>query len=251
MEMPRWRLEPANGRIRGFLLLTGQRTLFVMGCFAAGIYGVSVVHSSLYQHQASRAFDEALQSRRAPAAALSALMSLSRVEPLTVPDPASDLPPGNWHEWSLKKLRTYKNLLASPAPTALARLQIPTLGFSVMVLEGTDEATLSRGVGHIPGTARPGETGNLGIAGHRDSFFRSLSRISNADEIMLTTADGRLLRYAVDRIDIVEPERVEVLAPTRGRTLTLVTCYPFYFIGSAPLRYIVKANLIDESAPSM
>ena len=114
------------------------------------------------------------------------------------------------------------------------------------MLEGTDDFTLNRAVGHIANTARPGSDGNSGIAGHRDGFFRGLKDITPGDAIELETLDGSEV-YRVERTWIVDPEDVSVLDPTPARSLTLVTCYPFYFIGSAPRRFIVRAVRADEA----
>jgi sortase A len=116
------------------------------------------------------------------------------------------------------------------------------------VLPGTDEFVLNRGVGHIEDTARPGAEGNCGIAGHRDGFFRGLKDIALGDAIELETLDGRQM-YHVERRWIVDPEDVSVLDPTPVRSLTLVTCYPFYFIGSAPQRFIVRAVPAEGRIP--
>jgi sortase A len=108
------------------------------------------------------------------------------------------------------------------------------------VLEGTDDWTLNRGVGHIADTAAPGAPGNIGIAGHRDGFFRALKDIAVGDVIELDTLH-ETIPYRVERVWIVEPDDVSVLDPTTTPAVTLVTCYPFYFVGSAPQRYIVRA----------
>ena len=121
------------------------------------------------------------------------------------------------------------------------RIEIPRLKYSMMIFEGDDAATLRRGVGHIPGTALPGALGNIGLAGHRDTFFRPLKDLRVHDEIELTTLAG-VYRYRITRLRVVQPENVAVLKPTGAETLTLVTCYPFYFIGSAPKRFIVQAR---------
>jgi len=124
----------------------------------------------------------------------------------------------------------------------LAVLRIPKVHLEVPVLEGTDEFTLNRGVGRIAGTARPGQGGNIGIAGHRDGFFRPLKDISAGDSIELVTTSGTD-RYAVDRVRITSPADVSALRPRAEPSLTLVTCYPFYFVGPAPKRYVVEASL--------
>jgi sortase A len=120
-------------------------------------------------------------------------------------------------------------------------MSIDKLDIHVPVFNGTDDLTLNRGAGRIIGTARVGETGNLGIAGHRDGFFRGLKDSAVGDRIQLKTVHGEI-HYAVSSIDIVDPEDVSVLAPTVEDTITLVTCYPFYYVGHAPKRYIVKAT---------
>ncbi len=125
----------------------------------------------------------------------------------------------------------------------LAVLRIPKIQLEVPVLDGTDAHTLNRGAGWIEGTARPGESGNVGIGGHRDSFFRGLKDLKVNDSISLETPHGTA-RYVVDQIRIVKPEDVSVLDPTPEPVLTLVTCYPFRFIGSAPKRYVVTARLV-------
>jgi sortase A len=143
--------------------------------------------------------------------------------------------------WSAQRTKLYQSIVGeSPAP--LAVLRIPRLHLEVPVLEGTDEFTLNRGVGRIAGTAHLGQGGNVGIAGHRDGFFRPLKDISPGDSIELVTTAGTDV-YAVDRIRIASPADVSVLGRKMKPSLTLVTCYPFYFVGPAPKRYIVEASL--------
>ncbi len=128
-----------------------------------------------------------------------------------------------------------------PAPDGLiGRIEIQRLGMSIAVSEGTDDATLRRAVGHIAATALPGQPGNIGIAAHRDTFFRPLRNIRHGDIITLTTPAGEY-RYRVVSTKIVAPDDVAVLNSDGNEILTLVTCYPFYFIGSAPKRFIVRA----------
>jgi sortase A len=122
----------------------------------------------------------------------------------------------------------------------LGRLKIPRLHVTAMVREGADSGTLRSAIGHIPGTALPGKAGNVGLAGHRDTFFRALSNIEKDDTIDFETDTGTY-RYAVQSTKIVSPRDVSVLTAAGGRTLTLVTCYPFYYVGSAPKRFIVRA----------
>ncbi len=152
---------------------------------------------------------------------------------------------------------TFERELAAPAPSTLpaldpapvapalhsviGRLEIPRLKVSVIVVEGDDEATLARAVGHLPDTALPWESGNAVFAGHRDTFFRPLKNVREGDAIRMTTARGTF-EYRVIRTQIVEPDDLSVLAPTPSRSLTLVTCYPFAYVGSAPQRFIIHAR---------
>lgn len=125
----------------------------------------------------------------------------------------------------------------------IGRIEIQRLGVSALVVEGTGEPTLQRAAGHIIGTALPGRPGNVGIAGHRDSFFLPLRNIQRDDIIALATLRGEY-RYRVVSTKIVSPDDVAVLKPDGAEILTLVTCYPFYFIGSAPSRFIVRAERV-------
>ena len=142
--------------------------------------------------------------------------------------------------WSQARVSAWHEAVADPAPTPLAVLRIPKIRLEVPVLRGTEDRTLARAVGHIDGTAQPGTDGNVGIAGHRDGFFRGLKDIVQGDVIELDTIEGTEV-YRVEQMWVVSPEDVSVLDPTPARSLTLVTCYPFYFIGSAPQRFIVRA----------
>lgn len=130
---------------------------------------------------------------------------------------------------------------APRAGAVVGRLSIPRLGLSVMVVEGVASGDLRHAAGHIPGTALPGESGNVAIAGHRDTFFRPLRRIQPSDIVTLSTLGGEY-RYRVTRTEVVPPQDVSVLGPTTDDTLTLVTCFPFDYIGPAPRRFIVRAE---------
>jgi sortase A len=125
-------------------------------------------------------------------------------------------------------------------------IEIPAVGLATRVLEGSNASTLRLAVGHIPGTALPGPSGNVGLAGHRDTFFRSLRKIKVGDEIRFTTVAGTF-KYRVISLRVVLPDAIEVLNDTQLPTLTLVTCYPFDFIGTAPQRLIVHAEMVRDS----
>jgi sortase A len=155
--------------------------------------------------------------------------------------------PTDVQDWHPKRVRAWHDALRRLAPPSLATLRIARIGVNVTVLQGTDDWTLNRAVGHIDGTPTPGSAGNVGLAGHRDGFFRPLKDIAIGDRIEILTA-GRVDRYRVTKTWIVSPSDVWVLDPTETPALTLVTCYPFYFIGSAPKRFIVRAAREDVTA---
>lgn len=131
--------------------------------------------------------------------------------------------------------------------SVLGRLEIPRLGLTVMVVEGDDTGDLKRAAGHIPGTALPGQPGNTGIAAHRDTYFRPLKSIEAGDTITVETLQGTY-QYRVVSTKIVAPDENQVLLPTRAESLTLVTCYPFYYVGPAPKRFIVRAERVRETS---
>jgi len=133
--------------------------------------------------------------------------------------------------------------------SSFARIAVHRLHLDVVVIEGDSDADLRLGAGHIPYTAMPGNSGNVGIAAHRDTFFRPLRNIQKGDIINLSTADDTY-QYQVDSTQIVTPEHSEVLLPTPKRSLTLVTCYPFYYVGSAPKRFIVRAHQLVAAQSS-
>jgi sortase A len=170
------------------------------------------------------------------------------VNPTLVGDPAPSFGV-DFALWSPKRTQAYRDSLAIKTDQPLAVLRIPKIQLEVPVYNDTDDLTLDRGVGRIHGTAHVGGGGNLGIAGHRDGFFRGLKDLATHEEIDLDRAGGSDT-YVVEKIQIVNPEDVSVLAPTPTPTLTLVTCYPFYFVGSAPKRYIVTASLTNSSQPN-
>lgn len=130
----------------------------------------------------------------------------------------------------------------------IGRMEVSRLDVSVVVVEGTSNKSLRRAVGHIAGTALPGQPGNVGIAGHRDTFFRPLRNIQRGDVITVATSNGEY-RYQVVSTRVVSPDNVAVLDSDQNEVLTLVTCYPFYFVGPAPDRFIVRAARMPISSP--
>jgi len=142
---------------------------------------------------------------------------------------------GEWVETSAKSRK------AARKGRGIGHLEIPRLGLEAAVVEGVDDRSLLGGVGHVPGTAFPGERNNVALAGHRDTHFHPLRKIVRGDTIRVDTADGTFL-YAVDRTYVVTPDRADLMKPTGRPMLTLVTCYPFGWIGTAPERFVVRAH---------
>ena len=161
-------------------------------------------------------------------------------QPAAVSDAVPNKPP-EFELWSDLRIREHKESLLQEADPPLGVLRIERLNIEVAVYNGTDDFLLNRGVGRIIGTAPIDGNGNLGIAGHRDGFFRGLKDIKPGDVLELQTIHGAV-QYRVGSTVIVDPSDVSVLVPTTEQTLTLVTCYPFYFVGHAPKRFIVQAT---------
>lgn len=143
--------------------------------------------------------------------------------------------------WSKARVRAFRQARLREFPQGI--LRIPALGLTVPIYPGTSSSELNRGVGHVEGTAPLDSAGNAAIAGHRDGFFRVLSGIERGQTLYVETLAGTR-RYRVTETRIVAPSDVSVLAPTGYPSLTLVTCYPFYFVGPAPRRFIVRAVLL-------
>jgi sortase A len=204
-----------------------QRLLLIVGLLLIGIYLGAHIHSAIMTRAALKRFQDLRAEGRVDGSV--GLLSESRLKV-------------DFNLWSPKRIEAYEQSLREHFNPPLAVLRISKLGLEVPVLEGTDDITLNRGVGHIAGTGRPGDQGNIGIAGHRDGFFRVLKDIGPGDKIELVTP-SRIDIYTVDQIVLVSPKDVSVLQPRSSPSLTLVTCYPFYFIGSAPERYIVQSSI--------
>jgi sortase A len=197
-----------------------ERLLLLVGLICLGTVAYAYFDARLTDIEENRRLEEAIHSHKAqPASETDALSSFQATE--------------------------------APAPPKLeegalvGRLEIPRVGVSSIVLEGVASRTLRRGIGHIPGTGLPFQNGNVGLAGHRDSFFRALQDIREDDLITLKTLEGTY-EYRVEWSKIVQPADTQVLAATGEPVLTLVTCYPFYYVGSAPERFIVRARRADQ-----
>jgi sortase A len=203
-----------------------ERSLLVLGVFLLAVYVVAMLHSVIASHFALWQFQNAQ----------AAVLQKGHFQ--------SEGQGGiDFRLWGEKRIQGYRESLQLKKDLPLAVLRIDKLRIEAPVFDGTDDLTLNRGVGRIIGTAKPGGgTGNIGIAGHRDGFFRGLKDISVGDEVDLMTTTMRTA-YLVDKIEIVRPDDIRVLRPRSGPSLTLVTCYPFYFVGDAPNRFIVHASL--------
>ena len=199
-----------RGRRQGLALRVLERLLLVFGIVCLGYYGFVSAETALYQAWEARELDAILEGVAQPAVAPASAESATRHMPAR--------------------------------GDTVARIEIPRLGVSAVVRAGVDARTLRLAVGHIPGTALPGDHGNVGLAAHRDTFFRRLGDIRSGDRVRLVTTVGTFV-YRVDGTTVVDPSEVWVLDPTDHPALTLVTCYPFTYIGAAPQRYIVRATL--------
>jgi sortase A len=213
-----------------------ERGLLLLGLLLLVMFAFAHIHRFI-MFRAEMAKFEARQLESAKESAV-------RIEAIDGANHNTDFHPAPNTEsspWSIQRTKSYQADLGKPVES-LAVLRIPALHLEVAVLEGTDQVTLNRGVGRIAGTSLPGQGGNIGIAGHRDGFFRRLKNIRTGDAIELVTMSGTDV-FVVDWLRITSPTDVSVLRPRAKHSLTLVTCYPFYFVGPAPSRYIVEASL--------
>jgi sortase A len=208
-----------------------ERTLLVLGLLLLGMFVLAHVYQFVIVRVEMAKFEAKRQSTETPRADSSRGPVVDHWQTRSIGTAL----------WSIQRVKTYEATLRKPVEP-LAILRVSRLNLEAPVLEGADEFTLDRGVGLIRNTSLPGQGGNIGIAGHRDSFFRSLKDIKTGDTIDLVTIAGTDV-YVVNRIRITDPTDVSVLRPREKPSLTLVTCYPFYFVGPAPSRYIVEASL--------
>jgi len=211
-----------------------ERILLAIGLILLAFWG----SARIYQSAASRAAIARFQEKVAGT-------SSQNLSPSVDPAVGSRI---NFQLWSKNRIVAYTQSLSQKSDLPIAVLRIPSLNLEAPVFDGSDEITLNRGVGRIEGTARISQPGNLGIAGHRDGFFRVLKDIRTGDVILLDEG-AQTEEYIVVQTQVVNPEDTYVLAPTNLPTLTLVTCFPFYFVGSAPQRFIVTAAVRNSGQP--
>jgi sortase A len=209
--------------------------LLIVGVILTGSYVVVRVHSQISSNLAVQKFETARIEARSRAQESAKQRTGTEVD---------------FSLWSDKRIQEYMESLAAKDGSPSAVLSIPKLRLEVPVYDGTDDLTLNRGVGRIIGTARLGSGGNTGIAGHRDGFFRRLKDIARGDRVDVLLPN-QTSHYVVENIQITSPEDVSVLRPTPKASLTLVTCYPFYYVGSAPQRYIVTASFTSSEGSEL
>ncbi|HYM74349.1 MAG TPA: class D sortase [Candidatus Dormibacteraeota bacterium] len=213
-----------------------ERGLLLLGLLLLVVFAFARIHRFvMFRAEMAKFETRQLESHNKSAAGVEATDGANRNADLHQPQNP------DYSLWSDRRTELHQASLRKPVEP-LAVLRIPALQLEVPVLEGTDEVTLNRGVGRIAGTSLPGQGGNIGIAGHRDGFFRGLKDIRTGDAIELVTISGTDV-FVVDHIRITNPADVSALRPRAKRSLTLVTCYPFYFVGPAPSRYVVEAYL--------
>jgi LPXTG-site transpeptidase (sortase) family protein len=229
--------KPASSR-----WLWAERALLAIGIVCLGIFAWSWLDSRLVEIRETRRLEAALAAAPAVKSKASETDSFASFE--------KGAEQVQQEEAKEEKEEKKAELPLPESGELVGRLAIPRLGLTAIVLEGVDKKTLRRGAGHIPATALPQQQeGNVGIAAHRDSHFRELKDIREDDTIELTTLDGTF-RYQVEWTKIVKPADISVLEPTDEPALTLVTCYPFHYVGSAPKRFIVRAHRIPEPEES-
>jgi len=227
MAIPRriWRYFEQAFVLTGLVLLAG--------------YAAGVIDSALGRHHGLTTFADA---RADATTAKIAASRFSDINNRVLIQPDQSL-------WSATRIEEFEASLGFPVGLPQGVLQIPAIDLIVPIFEGSGRLTLNRGVGRIENTALIGTVGNIGIAGHRDGFFRGLKDLGVGDliEVEALTSTSQ---YRVSEIRIVDPSEVSVLAPADDAMLTLVTCYPFYFVGHAPQRYIVRAVLAGQKSGS-
>ncbi len=210
-----------------------------MGVSALGHCGYVVLDARHSQDDQSRQFDKALREAHSAASPDQGVPVADLVATVPVMPTFTDADSAANANSAQSKI----SATVAAGNLALGRIEISSIGLTAMIQEGTGRQTLQRGVGHITGTALLGGSGNVGLAGHRDTFFRKLRNIHEGDEITLTTLNATSV-YRVDLISIVEPRGLRSPARFRRKSLTLVTCYPFSYVGPSPKRFIVRAHQI-------
>jgi sortase A len=210
----------------------------LLGAVCLGVWGYASAESWIYQRYETYVLDTDIAGKQ-PTVREFALQTIGWSEPAAAET----------------ERQAYADLAAPSAPSIslpadglIGRIEVPRAKVSATLREGVDGVTLRRSAGHVPGTALPGEAGNVAVAAHRDGLFRGLKDIRSNDIVRVTSRSGTMYQYRVHATEIVEPTDVEVLEPRRKHELTLITCYPFYYVGKAPKRFIVRAEQLVQAA---
>jgi sortase A len=198
------------------------RALLLGGAVLVGYYAFILIDATRFQQEQNRVLDRLRETEQ--------------------PTPAAELSPS-------------ASQTSKPAPLAMnprgliGRIEIPRLGIATIVIEGSDAVALRRAAGHVPGTPLPGQIGNMAVTGHRDTFFRPLRNLERDDLIKVITPRAEYL-YRVVSLSVVGPDDLRVLDSEARETLTLITCFPFNYIGAAPRRFIVRADRVRDPTPT-
>ncbi len=225
------------------ILRYAQFGMLTSGTVLLSFYAIALIDGQVGKAQALKAFEQSTLTSRSQVVNSPKDPSLSEQAATTL----ADVDGPDQSNWAPGRIAAYEESLSDTSTMPMAILSIPELALRVPIFQGTGELALNRGVGLIEGTASVDDArGNIGIAGHRDGYFRKLKDIQLNDRIELTTKQGNAI-YRVAELSIVEPTDVYVLDPTLEHSITLVTCYPFFFVGSAPQRFIVRAVEIGQS----
>ncbi len=205
--------------------------LMLLGIAGLLLFAWSLLDGTYYQYAQKRQFEDQVAGAQAVAVGASTGIAKTIAIPETLPQPEAPF-----------QLLPNPPKLPKPDPLLIGELDVPRVGLSVMVRDGMDDITLRRAVGHVPSTALPGQVGNFVVIAHRDTFFRPLRQLEKGDTVRIDTARGRFT-YTVESIEVVEPEGISLTAPPSESIATLITCFPFNYVGPAPRRFVARARL--------
>jgi len=225
-------------RLRSTALRAGELTSYLAGVLLTGFFIVQLAQGEVERQGGIDSFEQQLQASASSPAVASHLNDAAEQEDPsfdTVGEPDTSL-------WAPGRVADYQASLKADLPPVLGVLEVPTVGLKLPVYQTNSELVMDRAAGVIDGMAYPHEPGNIGISGHRDGYFRALKDVQVGDPIVLQTLEGEK-HFRIDTTQVVEISDTHLLQDTRDQTVTLVTCYPFYFVGHAPQRFIVTASL--------
>ena len=235
------------------VLTVASAVLLGIGAVLLAVYSFSQISASQEHQQGIEAFQAAREAQRSAADQADRaaaefereVADPSAVSPMAPVEADVSLAEPDKNLWSAKRIEEYERYRRAAVESDLPEgiMRIPAVNLELPVFTGTGEANLTRGAGRIEGTPPLGAPGNTGIAAHRDGYFRALKDVRIGDEIIIETMEAAN-EYRIVDLMIVNPEDIEVLNPTEENSLTLVTCYPFYYVGSAPQRFIVRASIL-------